>query len=254
MNRHDYLERLRAKLQENNVGDIEEIVSEYDEHFTFKLADGHSEEEIAAKLGDPETLAEQFGSSGEERNSPSGKPGSGKKEGGRSGGHKAIVVTGLIFADLFVGAFFITLAAWVFVMAAFTVTSFVIGVCLVGGLNVYSLLPPMPYWCAALFGLSFFGLSVLSAVGTVYCAAYTRQLSRAYGRFHRNCIASAAGKGALPPLPAHPNLGQKTHRRLRTVALVSLTVCAVFVIAAFAVSALSAGALGFWHAWGWFVK
>lgn len=36
------------------------MAEEYEQHFVFKLADGYSEEEIAAKLGDPTALAAQF--------------------------------------------------------------------------------------------------------------------------------------------------------------------------------------------------
>lgn len=50
------------------------------------LADGYSEEEIAAKLGSPEELAAQFESTDTAK---------------KVGGSKALAVTGLCFADLF---------------------------------------------------------------------------------------------------------------------------------------------------------
>ena len=34
----------------------------------------------------------------------------------------------------------------------------------------------MPYWCGAIFGLSFIALTILAAVGCIYFAAYLRQL------------------------------------------------------------------------------
>lgn len=36
------------------------MLEEYEQHFAFKLADGYSEEEIAARLGSPAELAAQF--------------------------------------------------------------------------------------------------------------------------------------------------------------------------------------------------
>lgn len=59
MNRAEYLSALSRALRENGVRDIEDIVGEYDEHFTYKLRDGFSEEEAAAKLGGPKELTGQ---------------------------------------------------------------------------------------------------------------------------------------------------------------------------------------------------
>ena len=89
MNRTNLLIFL-GKSCTNNVSDVEEIIAEYDEHFSFKLSDGYSEEEIAAKLGNPEEIAMQYLAGNPER---------------KSGAKKAIVVTGLVFADIFAGAF-----------------------------------------------------------------------------------------------------------------------------------------------------
>jgi len=254
MKRHEYLDRLGAKLRENNVADIDDILCEYEEHFRCKIADGYAEEEVAAKLGDPETVAAQFCSRGGRENESGEENGAGKAGGRETRGRAAIVAAGLILLDLFGGAFFVMLFVWVVVMAALTVASAAIGVCLIGKLNVYSLLPPMPYKCAAVFAIAFFALTVLSAAGTVYCAVFARQLVRAYGRFHGNSIAAASGRGELPPLPVHPTFSGKTRRMLRAVTLISLTVFAIGLIAAYTVSALSAGALGYRHVWGGFVK
>lgn len=55
--------------------DIEDILGEYTQHFTLKMADGFSEEEIANKLEKPSAIAEQF--------SESERPGASKKGGGK---------------------------------------------------------------------------------------------------------------------------------------------------------------------------
>lgn len=70
------------------------MVEEYQQHFSFKLADGYSEEEIAARLGDPVALAAQFGEAeaGEKR-------------------HSAVLTQlWLVWADLFFGAFAVLLS------------------------------------------------------------------------------------------------------------------------------------------------
>lgn len=61
MTKHEFMTQLADALHKKNVADAADIMEEYEQHFAFKLADGYSEEEIAAGLGDPVTLAAQFG-------------------------------------------------------------------------------------------------------------------------------------------------------------------------------------------------
>ena len=61
-------------------------MEEYNEHFDFKLADGYSEQKIAARLGDPVKLAAQFKPAAPGEKCPAGK--------------KALTVTGLVLLDI----------------------------------------------------------------------------------------------------------------------------------------------------------
>lgn len=237
MTKNEYLTLLMNELEKNNVPDAADIVSEYEQHFAFKLADGFSEEEISAKLGDPIALASQFDS---------------KTNVEQSHGRKAVTLFGLVFADLFTGMFFALLCAWEVVMAAFSLASAVTAVCLFGHFNIYSLIPPMPYWCGAVFGLSLLALSVLTAIGCVFFAAFIRQLMSSYARFHHNSLAAASGSPVLPSVSIRPQFPAKVSRKIRTVALISLAIFAACFVLAMIVSMISSGALGFWHAWGWF--
>ena len=60
MTKAEFMTRLESELRRRNVADKADIIEEYEQHFAFKLADGYSEEEIAARLGTPEELASQF--------------------------------------------------------------------------------------------------------------------------------------------------------------------------------------------------
>lgn len=237
MTKNEYLNQLINELKKNNVADADDIASEYEQHFAFKMADGFSEEEISAKLGNPAALAAQF-----ERSTNTGK----------SCGRKTTTLIGLAFADLFTGAFFALLFAWEAIMAAFSLSCAVVAVCLFGGVNFYSLIPPMPYWCGVVFGLSLAALAVLASTGCIYFAAFIRQLMRSYGRFHHNAVAAASGNAVLPSLAINPQLPAKANRRIRTAALLSLAVFAACFVLAMIVSMISSGTFGFWHAWGWF--
>lgn len=237
MTKNEFLAELMNELKKNDVADFADIVSEYEQHFAFKMADGFSEDEISAKLGNPTALAGQF-----ERHTNAEQ----------FRGKKAITVVGLVFADIFAGMFFALLFIWEVIMAAFGLASAVTAVCLLGGLNINALIPPMPYWCGAVFGLSLAALAVLTAMGCIYFAAFARQLMRSYGRFHHNAIAAASGNALLPSLAVYPQLPAKANRRIRLIALISLTVFAISFVLGMIVSMLSSGALGFWHVWGWF--
>ena len=237
MTKHEFMARLASELHKRNVADATDVIEEYEQHFAFKLADGYAEEEIAAKLGSPEELAAQFESTDTAK---------------KVGGSKALAVAGLCFVDLFAGLFFVLLAGFGIVLAAASLSFAALAVCLLGNLNIYGLIPTMPYWCGAILALSFVALAVLIAVGCVYYAAFLRQLLRSFARFQHNTLATASGEATLPALAIHPQFSAKTKRRLRSVALISLALFAACFVLSYVVCTLSAGSFQFWHTWSWF--
>ena len=239
MTKSEFLTQLRYELKKNNISDAEDILDEYEQHFAFKLADGYSEEEIAAKLGTPSELASQFIPNAELK---------------KHGGKKIITIIGMVFADIFVGAFFLILCAFAVVMGAFTMAAAIIGICLLTGFNINNLIPGMPYLCALIYAVSLLALALLSTVGCLYFIIFTKQLMRSYRRFHFNTIAGSTGQAMLPSLPVNPQMSAKSKRRTRMIVLFSLTVFAVSFISGYIVSAILAGSLEFWHVWGWFIK
>ena len=61
MTKSEFMTQLASELRKRNVADVADVVDEYEQHFAFKLADGYTDEEIAARLGDPVAVAAQFG-------------------------------------------------------------------------------------------------------------------------------------------------------------------------------------------------
>lgn len=234
MTKNEYLEKLEHELTKNRIADKADVLNEYEQHFAFKLSDGFTEEEIAAKLGSPESVASQF-----EQEKRFGAFG--------PGGRLYIKMAMSIFA-VFEALVFILFFAWVIAVAAASLASAFLGVSLIGAFNPAGLLPPMPYPSALIMGICMLSFSVLLAVAAFYFFAFSRQLVRATVRWHQNVM----NYGALPPVPWSPQFSGKTRRTMRTVLLLSVTVFGVTLVLGFMVSALSAGALGFWHAWGWF--
>jgi uncharacterized membrane protein len=238
MNKTEFINTLANTLKERKINDVDEIVAEYEQHFIFKMADGYSEEEIAARLGDPKALGKQF-------NSETNKT---------TTGSKVIVAIGLVFTDIIVTMLFVLLFTWAIVLGAVVVAFTVAGVCLISNLNISSLLPSMPYFVGLIFAAMSLALAVLAAVGTEYCWLYARQLLRSYRRWHANTLAAAGGEATLPQIPAHPQIGAVKNRRMRKIALIALTVFVITFQSGYIIAMLTAGAFQFWHVWGWFVK
>ena len=60
MNREEYLRRLRISLHELPIGEIEDILSDYEEHFDIGISKGKTEEEISKELGNPKEVANNY--------------------------------------------------------------------------------------------------------------------------------------------------------------------------------------------------
>ncbi len=238
MTRHEFIDTLSSELKKRRIADACDIVEEYDEHFDFKLADGYSEQEIAARLGDPVKLAAQFEPAAPGEKRPAGK--------------KALTVTGLVLLDIPAVLALIALAAFGLVLIAAAAAFGGAGVCLLARLDPSGLMPAMPYGSAVVLGLALLALCVLTAVGCVWYTAFLRQVARSYGRFHSNSIAGAEGRPTLPPLPMQPQLTPRRARGLRRTARVALILFAVLLVAGAVLSAILAGSPAFWHVWGWF--
>ena len=239
MTKAEFLEKLSLELKRSNIADAADIMEEYEQHFTFKLADGYSEEEIAVKLGDPKDIAAQYDAV------PAGK----------GGGKRVVAAIGLGITDVFFGILCVLLYSWVIVMVsgafAFAATS----IALIGDLGRFPHIsvPEMPYGCAIILGVALLALSVLFAVGTKYFLAFVRQLICCFSRFHKNTLAAASGKPGWPSVPVFPQFSGKTKHVLRTVSVIVVIVFAVCFVAGFAACVIAAGSFEFWHTWNWFV-
>lgn len=241
MNQKTFLSDLEKNLNERNIDDIAGIVEEYAEHFKFKLADGYSEDEIAARLGSPQDIAAQY--------RPSGA--------GRPGGHngmKVLVTTGLSLLFIPALSVIILFFGWVIVLGALAVASAVLGVLLIGGIDPVGLIPFIPGAGAAIMGVCILGLALLSGIGAVYCLRYVIQWVKAWFHWNRRCLALAGGRPAAPPIAATPQYTPRARRLLRRLTGLSLAIFGVGFVLGYIVLALSAGAFEFWHVWSWFVS
>ncbi len=236
MKRNEYIELLKNALKDRGILDYLEIAEEYEQHFNFKLRDGYSEEEIAVKLGDPTVIAEQYN-----KNDIEIKPKC-----------KWLTLIGLGTMDFFAFIFYMVLICFGIGIAAFTGCLGLGSVCLVGNINIYNLIPNMPYHFAVIFGITLIALAVVTAICFIYYIALLKQLFIFYKRLHRNTVASAKGNAILPPVPVTPQLSPKAHRILRKIFTVSFLIFVFLFVATFIVAIVTAGDFEFWHTWEWF--
>lgn len=238
MNKQTYLSELTSQLKQRNIEDIDEILAEYDEHFTRKKADGYTEEEVAAKLGKPKEIALQFA------------PSEGGAEKKRSG--KFLAGLGAIAADIFAVPFFIIMYAWLVVIGATSLSFALCGISLIIKPLLppdFLFIPPMPYVGGVFMGAMTIAFGALAAVATVYSGALTFQMGKSYRRWHKNVFTD----GKYPPYAIHPILKDHLRRRMRSIGLIALIVFGASFVIGFIVLSASAGSLGFWHVWNWFV-
>jgi len=237
MKQKEFIDSLKKKLEEFQVSDINEIIDEYNAHYAFKLNDGYSEEEISVHLGDPVKIANEYNIEGYKQKSPK----------------KAPVFIGLFTLDFFVYLLLFIFGLWVISFGVLSTASMVVSFSLFFDANIYGLIPNMPYWCGAIFGVSLFSFGVLSYIGTYYSYKYLCQLNKAYVRMHKNTIAYINNRPQLPSLPTHPMFTKKTSRRLRSIFLLSLNAFAVSIVLGYITCAVITKSFEFWHVFGWFM-
>jgi uncharacterized membrane protein len=60
MKKNEYIEKLEKQISDLPESSRKEIISDYEEHFSAGIEAGKTEEEIANKLGDPESIAREI--------------------------------------------------------------------------------------------------------------------------------------------------------------------------------------------------
>ncbi|MDP4089948.1 MAG: DUF1700 domain-containing protein [Bacillota bacterium] len=239
MNKQKFLDVLAKDLEKNNVEEIDDIIEQYNEHFSRKLADGFSEEEIALKLGKPEEVAAQYESNADTSASKQA--------------NKIPLAIGIGFADIWIVSFFAIVFAWDLALAVLTLAFGFLGICLVvapGFITVTGtvVISYIPYLPGAITGIACIALGVVSAVLTINCYMLAVKLGTAWLRWQKNVLS---GKKNIP-YSVFPLFKNSFKYKLRKVIMISLAVFGVLFVIGFISMALCSGRIEFWHAWRWF--
>ncbi len=232
MTKKEYLEELRKELKLNNVNEIEEVISEYEEHFKFKIDEGLTEEEIAKKLSNPKEIAKEYAVN----NTPINKY------------EKYAKTTGVVFMSIPLTMIYILICASVIVLGAFSLASLTAGFCLITTVNIADLIPTMPYFPALMLGVACIGLSVISCIGTIYMFLYIKQWAKVYARWCKNII----NNNRYPSLSMHPQNSKKFSSKLKLIAIIGLVCFIATFIVGYISLCISAGSIEPWHTYNWF--
>jgi len=232
MNKKEYLDELKKELKLNNISEIDDILSEYEEHFKFKLEEGLTEEEISKKLSSPKEIAKEYISNNVSIN---------KFE-------KGVKATGITFLSIPLSMIYILMWCAVVALGAFSVATLGLGFCLTATINIASLIPYIPYMSSLIVGLASLGLSLLSAIGTIYMFVYVKFCGSIYIKWCKNIVN---GTHYLV-VSKNPNFSKKVSSKLKLLAMIGLIVFGVMLLLGYFTMSLQANSLEFWHVWNWF--
>lgn len=205
MTEADFISKLVHELEKYNVPDRKDIIEEYRQHFAFMIGEGHTEEEAAALLGNPEDLAIQFVQS------------DGSVQIFQKYGKTLLIPLSVLHVLGSIILFVVFVAAVVLCFGFLSDIDF-------GGI-----LPPHPYWCGAVYALTFASIAVLSFCGMLALVFHGMRI------LHGDTVKHS-----------------RIRQRLRKTAVFSVISFAVCFILSYTVSVLSADSFAFWHAWHWF--
>ena len=232
MNKEKYLATLKKELHSNKVEDINDIITEYEEHFSRKISDGYSEEEIVAKLEKPEIIAKQYVLDTDNLKDTN-----------------VFTKIGVILLDIVMFILDAMLYPFVIALVVMVIGFLALGVyMLIGGGIEFAPIPTMPVIGRILIGISTFALSIMTVIGTIYYTLFVNQINKAYFHWHKKVMTGCIS-------PAHsttPKLSGKLKRKLRNVTFISLLIFVVAFVVFYMLMTISAGSLEYWHVWHWF--
>lgn len=243
MTKKEYLKQLEKALKRNGVPDIDDIINEYSQHFDCKIAEGHSEEEIAAKLEAPSEIAVQFNLNEDEVHSTPKK----------SSATKWIINCIMPILSIVNFSFVISMVCYGICAVASSIAVLLSGLAIVVG-NIFPLphglsVPTMPIAASILICISLIAFAVLLFLSGIIIFKLGIHFFAAFYRFWYNSVSSNP-KGKLN----FPRFKEKTKKVMSITAIVAALIFLLFSIAAYIYLASFTGSIEFWHALGWFEK
>lgn len=233
MNKNEFISTLKFELEKRRVVDIDEIIIDFEEHFSSHLEEGLTEAEIVRKVGVPEDIAEDYASHYSIKTNP----------------NSLLVRFGLISSDIGAVILFTLLSLSVIVLGVFSFALMTLSMSLVSHFNFLGLIPSMPYISSLIFGLSIISLAVIASLGTFHIFLYIKQWGKIYLRWRKNMLHN----NIYPMFGKHPKLSKRISSKLKFINIVASITFILMFITGYLISSIIAKSFEFWHIWNWFI-
>ena len=153
-------------------------------------------------------------------------------------------IIGLVFLDILFAIFMIFILAWIIVLISFVISTFTLSICMFFNINIYDVIPYIPYSCKVIMAISLLSLSVLSLNGTILFINLMRNIFNKYKVFHMNTLSNTNYSYEEKIL--------KKHKIIKNISIISMMLFIVFLILSVIISIIISGNIEFWHTWNWF--
>lgn len=188
MDSNTYLRELEAALKGLPESDIQDILSDYREHFEMGMAEGREPSEIAENLGDPELI-------GRHNRAEYMVDRAGKRKSPANIARAVIAVVSLgVFNILFVAVPTVVAIILIFLLWVLSTLVFMTGIGLLIGSVIYILFPSSfviggasgvaVFFMGLLLSLGFLALGALMLIGMWLLSRYLMQLAIRYLKFN----------------------------------------------------------------------
>lgn len=234
MTKTEYLEELKKELINNGVTDIDDIISEYQDHFTFKAEEGYTEDEIAKKLSSPKEIASEYA-----------KTTTAPKDQSK----KAVSVAIVSAISVPLAAVYMLMWASVAVLAGFTLVSFLTSFCLITTINICGVLPAMPYACAFVLGIACIAIFAITCIGTIYLFMYVKHWGKIYLRWCKNLVNG----NNYPSVSMHPQISKKFYSVTKLITIIALVTFISTILIGYFLMCIISKSFEPWHVWNWFI-
>ncbi len=180
MNRRDYIDQLKTYLQGLPIDEINDILSDYEEHFDIGISKGKSEEEISSELGNPREVASNYKTTYKPN---SNRINTNATNISNDGARRLLIALLLIaFNVIIILGPFLGLIGILIGVYAIGVSFIFAGIVIFFGvpITVFSPIPTPSVLTSISFGIGFIALGILVIILSVYLTKGFYKLTRKY--------------------------------------------------------------------------
>lgn len=232
MTKEEFINELRKELKHHNIDEIEDIITEYEQHFEFRLEEGLTEEEITKKLSSPKEIAKEYEESVTSDN----------------GSMKSMKKIGIIIISIPLTLVYLLMLLATLVLGIFSIACVITSVCLVLNVNIANLIPYMPYLISLILGISFLGLALASGIGTYYMFKYIIEWGKEYLKWCKGVI-----NGYYVAIKGRPKISKGLSVKLNFFSIVGVVCFVSAFVAGYVLMIIVSKSFEPWHVWNWFV-